>query len=258
MFVAKWEPGMVPAKPELSSAPIWLELRNVPLQFFHEEGLEHIAGLVGDPKFLHPSTANKTNLEVAKIFTLIDPRKPLPEAVNVQFDSGQVRRVLVLSLWMPPVCEHCKEIGHHVRRCSKAPITCKDCNSSAHSSTNCPRAKTSTSKRKYQRKKHATDPVNASLKINPIGSENASGLQGVMPPSDPPSKTSNQLVETAAASSSSKELLVGECSGVPIKTKFDDAPSYTAKGTTESDSEVEEDSSDILSSDPDEEASLGD
>lgn len=34
MFVAKWKPGVLPVKPELSSAPIWLELRDVPLQFF--------------------------------------------------------------------------------------------------------------------------------------------------------------------------------------------------------------------------------
>lgn len=95
MFVAKWEPGVIPAKPELTSAPIWLELRQVPFQFFNEDGLERIAGLVGDPKFLHPATANKTNLEVAKVFTIIDPRKPLPEAVNVQFDSGEISRVMV-------------------------------------------------------------------------------------------------------------------------------------------------------------------
>ncbi|RID69397.1 hypothetical protein BRARA_C01495 [Brassica rapa] len=78
MFVDKWEPGVIPTKPELTSAPIWLELRNVPFQFFNEDGLERIAGLVGDPKFLHPNTTNKTVLDVAKVFTIIDPRKPLP------------------------------------------------------------------------------------------------------------------------------------------------------------------------------------
>lgn len=85
MFVVDWEPGVTPDKPELTSAPIWLELRGVPLQFFNEEVLEHIAGLVGHPRLLHPSTANKTYLEVAKVLTLIEPRIPLPEAVNAQF-----------------------------------------------------------------------------------------------------------------------------------------------------------------------------
>lgn len=98
MSVAKWEPGIVPVKHELTFAPIWLGLRNVPLQFFNEDGLERISGLVGDPKVLHPATANKTNLEVAKVLTLIDPRKPLPEAVNMQFDSGEIKRIIVSSL----------------------------------------------------------------------------------------------------------------------------------------------------------------
>lgn len=141
MFVASWKPGLVPVKPELSSAPIWLELRNVPLQFFNEDGLERIASLVGDPKCLHPSTANKTNLEVAKVFTIIDPRKPLPEAVNVKFQTGEIRRVLVSSPWMPPICSYCRETGHNVKHCKSAPITCSACHSAKHSIVKCPRAK---------------------------------------------------------------------------------------------------------------------
>lgn len=141
MFVANWEPGVIPAKPELTSAPIWLELRNVPLQFFNDDGLERIASLVGDPKFLHPSTANKSNLEVAKVFTIIDPRKPLPEAVNVQFDNGEIQRILVSSPWMPPICSHCKGVGHSLKRCLTAPVTCKSCNSTSHLAEKCPRIK---------------------------------------------------------------------------------------------------------------------
>ncbi|RID44972.1 hypothetical protein BRARA_I01733 [Brassica rapa] len=140
MFVDRWEPGITPTKPELTSAPIWLELRNVPLQFFNEDGLERIAGLVGHPKFLHQTTANKTNLEVAKVFTVIDPRQPLPEAVNVQFDSGAISRVLVSSPWMPPVCGLCKDIGHATRRCPTAPKPCAVCKSTTHASAKCPEA----------------------------------------------------------------------------------------------------------------------
>ena len=139
MFVDKWEPGVIPVKPELTSAPIWLELRKVPFQFFNEDGLERIAGLVGHPEFLHPTTANKTNLEVAKVFTVIDPRKPLPEAVNVQFDSGEICRVLVSSPWMPPVCELCKEIGHISKRCPKTPKSCAFCKSPDHALPKCPK-----------------------------------------------------------------------------------------------------------------------
>ena len=158
MFVAKWEPGVTPIKPELTSAPIWLELRGVPFQFFNDDGLEHIASLVGNPKFLHPNTANKTNLEVAKVFTIIDPRKPLPEAVNVQFDSGDVRRIEVSSPWMPPVCAHCKEVGHSLRRCRAAPIKCKGCNSTVHSAEECPRGKPKQQSAAKQRRRRSKTP----------------------------------------------------------------------------------------------------
>ena len=141
MFVAKWEPGIVPTKPELTTALILLELRDVPLQFFNEEALEHIASQVGDPKFLHPQTANKTNLEVAKVFTIIDPRVPLPEAVNARFESGEIRRIRGSSPWMPLVCSFCKEIGQPLKRCKKAPITCKICKSTCHLQADCTRAK---------------------------------------------------------------------------------------------------------------------
>ena len=40
---------------------------------------------------------------------------------------------------MPPVCSHCKEIGHSVRRCKLAPITCTGCKSTSHSPATCPR-----------------------------------------------------------------------------------------------------------------------
>ncbi|KAG7530872.1 Reverse transcriptase zinc-binding domain [Arabidopsis thaliana x Arabidopsis arenosa] len=156
MFVAKWEPGLRPVKPELTSAPIWLELRNVPFQCFNDDGLEHIASLVGEPKFLHPATTSKTNLEVAKVFTIIDPRKPLPEAVNVQFQSGEIRRVEVSSPWMPPICAHCKEVGHSLRRCKAAPITCKACNSTQHSADACPRAKSQAEKKTPRRRRSKT------------------------------------------------------------------------------------------------------
>lgn len=46
MFVAKWEPGGVPTKPELTSAPIWLELGNVPFRSSMRKGLSILLALL--------------------------------------------------------------------------------------------------------------------------------------------------------------------------------------------------------------------
>lgn len=232
MFVAKWEPGIVPAKPELSAAPIWLELRKVPLQFFNEDGLERIAGLVGEPKFLHPTTANKTNLEVAKVFTIIDPRKPLPEAVNVQFDSGEISRVLVSSPWMPPICNHCKEIGHLSNRCKLAPITCVPCNSSSHGSHNCPKAKISEGKGRKTRRAKPKEKQWAVVDAKP---------------------QANAEQETTSKLGTKSDFATGECSKDPPRQNAITKPRGTL---SEASSGVEPDSSDVESSEEEEEGEI--
>ncbi|RID62876.1 hypothetical protein BRARA_E01918 [Brassica rapa] len=129
--------------PELVEAPVWLELRGVPPHFFNQESLEHVAGLVGDPLYLHPATANMTNLDVAKVFTVVNLTKPLPEAVNARFQSGEIVRVGVSCPWLPPNCSFCKETGHTIKRCPTAPITCISCKTTTHDTADCPRAKKS-------------------------------------------------------------------------------------------------------------------
>ncbi|XP_010426758.1 PREDICTED: uncharacterized protein LOC104711727 [Camelina sativa] len=191
MFVAKWQPRVTPQKPELSSAPVWLELRDVPFQFFHEEGFEFIAGQVGEPIRLHQSTKNMTNLEVAKVLTLIDPRKPLPEAVNVQFDSGEISRVLVSSPWMPPVCSFCKEVGHNLKCCKVAPILCTSCKSVCHSTAECPRAKAKKQEKVYRVKKpQASSPSRPESSTLPVTEPKKKGKEIQEPSAITPSQPS--------------------------------------------------------------------
>lgn len=139
MFVAKWSPGFTPEKPSLATVPVWLDFTGVPLQFFNRDALKEIAGLVGHPLYVHPATENLTNIEVAKVYTVIDPRKPLPEAVNAQFESGAITRILVSSPWLPSLCSHCRKVGHTISKCPSAPPKCKCCNSVKHALEACPR-----------------------------------------------------------------------------------------------------------------------
>lgn len=71
MFMASYSPGYTPAMPFLAEVSVWLEFKGVPPHFFSTEGLEYIASTLGDPKFCHPSMLNMTNLETAKVLTII-------------------------------------------------------------------------------------------------------------------------------------------------------------------------------------------
>lgn len=268
MFVDKWEPGVVPSKPELTSAPIWLELRNVPLQFFNEDGLERIAGLVGFPKYLHPMTANKTNLEVAKVFTVINPRKPLPEAVNVQFDSGQISRVLVSSPWMPPVCEICREIGHVSRRCPSVIKTCPRCNSDKHSLANCPQNKHGETNGKKTRRGRSkskqvwreVDPDLAKKSVSPaVPASHTESVTAthteLVTVSHTASVIANKLQSAKLMPAHESKLgtiqdtVIGESSGTPYYLRS--ARQRSASGNSRSSAEIQPDSSDVETSDSD-------
>lgn len=80
-------------------------------------------------------------MELAKVLTIVDPRKPLPETVNVQSETGDICRVLVSCSWLPPICDFCKEVGHSIGRCTSAPITRQPCNSTIHEVKNRPRVR---------------------------------------------------------------------------------------------------------------------
>lgn len=168
MYVAKWSPGVQQAKPELDMVPVWLEFTGVPLQFFNRDALQEIAGIVGHPVCLHPATENLTNIEVAKVYTVIDPRKPLPEFVNARFESGDTRRIAVTSPWLPSLCSFCKKFGHTISRCKDAPRTCLTCNSVRHDTSTCPRTNhvpQASGNRKDVNKRNGKAPIKSLLPI---------------------------------------------------------------------------------------------
>lgn len=222
-----------------------MELRKVPFQFFNEDGLERIAGLVGHPKFLHPTTANKTNLEVAKVFTIIDPRKPLPEAVNVQFDSGEISRVLVSSPWMPPVCGFCKEIGHCTKRCPTAPKSCATCKSSEHEAARCPQKQ----QQHTQGRKTRRGKSKEKQKWVEIAATVSVEAQTQLPPEASKSQSQVQIIQHSKLGTD-KDKVMGESSNTP---SFLQSVTPSRKGRSisshSSHSEVESDSSDVESSD---------
>ncbi|KAJ4889062.1 DUF4283 domain-containing protein [Raphanus sativus] len=248
MFVDRWEPGVVPVKPELTSAPIWLELRKVPFQFFNEDGLERIAGLVGDPRYLHPMTKNKTNLEVAKVWTIIDPRVPLPEAVNVQFESGEICRVLVSSPWMPPICETCKEVGHTAKRCpstQKASMFCSLCKSKNHLLHSCPQNSKNEPKGKKTRRSKSKDKQQWRVVEQKMVPE----IQSSAPvASDRPQDQSHTEIIQHSKLGTEKDQATGETSGTPSYLQFS-RPRSGSGGSKTSNSDIQPDSSDVETSD---------
>ncbi|XP_024016314.1 uncharacterized protein LOC112089788 [Eutrema salsugineum] len=123
----------------------------------------------GSSKVFASGNSKQIKSGVARVFTMIDPRKPLPEAVNIQFDSENIRRVLVSSPWMPSVCQHCKEVGHSLKHYKFAPIKCLKCKATAHDNESCPKLKPPGSKdpksRRGRAKSHDVNMENKNMSV---------------------------------------------------------------------------------------------
>ncbi|KAF8094294.1 hypothetical protein N665_0366s0013 [Sinapis alba] len=158
LFVAKWSLGVKPEKPSLATVPIWLDL-------------EEIAGLVGHPICLHPSMKNLSNIELACVYTVIDPRKPLPKAVNAQFESGEMVRIKVFHV----------HVGHTISCCPAAPPRCEVCHSIKHATADSTRTNANMDgSRMFSEKQHGKAHIPSQFHI--VGSVAANAKRPKNPP----------------------------------------------------------------------------
>ena len=78
VVMSKWSPFVEEDQPEEKSVPLWVHLKNVPMNMVSWKGLSLIASAVGVPTRLHPETAQCINLKMPKIFVNADLTKELP------------------------------------------------------------------------------------------------------------------------------------------------------------------------------------
>lgn len=184
MFHAsRWSEFSEDFTPSLKKIQLWAHLKGVPFDLIYDEGLSHIAGQIGEPKETDDWTLNLSSISTAHVKVEIDTSTPLPKVVEVGRSDGTFVNVEVEYPWVPPICAHCKEIGHIQRNClllpppapptnqsnsstsSKKPPaaglpTCYSCNSVGHLMRNCPKgAKGPNDWIKVSHKKNSTPPL---------------------------------------------------------------------------------------------------
>lgn len=118
VIMAKWSPLTEDIEQETHSIPLWVHLKNVPMDMFSWKGLSFVTSPVGVPERLHPETEQCLNLKVAKVFVKADLSKELPKSMNFTF-QGKKTLVEYTYPWLPPKCTHCGKWGHLVRACRR-------------------------------------------------------------------------------------------------------------------------------------------
>lgn len=116
MVVQKWKPDELKEKPEVTAIPLWVHLKNVPMNMYSWRGLSFITSAVGVPDRLHPETAACKNFKIAKIFVNADLTNELPSKINFTKD-GKTSPVEFSYPWLPPRCNACGKWGHLEKVC---------------------------------------------------------------------------------------------------------------------------------------------
>ena len=116
LIVTKWTPDELKEKPEVKSIPLWVYLKNVPMNMYSWQGISFIVSEAGFPVRLHPEMASCSNFKLAKIFVNADLTKELPRKINFTKD-GKSSLVEFIYPWLPTRCNTCGKWGHEENAC---------------------------------------------------------------------------------------------------------------------------------------------
>ncbi|KAG2310967.1 hypothetical protein Bca4012_025465 [Brassica carinata] len=116
LVVSKWSPMVEKTEQEQTSIPMWVFLKNVPMNMFSWDGLSFMTSPVGKPVRLHPETASCSRFDVAKIFVNVDLTKELPKSINFS-KNGKDFLVDFIYPWLPTRCKLCEKWGHSEKKC---------------------------------------------------------------------------------------------------------------------------------------------
>lgn len=113
-----WQPFFEPAFTRLSTAVIWIQLHNLPVEFWDGEALESISNLFGRLFKIDEVTSSLSRSKFARLCIEVDLAKPLKQRFWIGDDDHRVF-VVVLYERLPTFCYHCGLVGHGSNTCSR-------------------------------------------------------------------------------------------------------------------------------------------
>lgn len=118
LVINEWNPATAQAPPDLSTMPLWMDLKGVPAHLFSYQGLSFLSSSAGNFVKLHPNIERCLRLDVVRILVEVNLHKPLIDQICFPDESGNTVSVSVSYPWLPPHCALCSKWGHHTKDCS--------------------------------------------------------------------------------------------------------------------------------------------
>ncbi|CAN7139757.1 unnamed protein product [Brassica rapa subsp. narinosa] len=117
LFVSPWKSVNSLKVPEVSTIPVWVNLKNVPDCCYSRLCLSHVASGLGEPMQTHKPRLDPTCLGEAKVLVEVELDKPFPKQIALDDKQGNILLVDVEYTWIPSTCGRCGHLGHKEKRC---------------------------------------------------------------------------------------------------------------------------------------------
>ena len=114
------------ANEELSKIPVWVKLRNLPLELWNPQALGKNLSKIGSPIRTDRLTAFKGSISFARELVEVDASLDLIEEVCFKLPIGQTFIQKIEYKNRPSFCTRCKMIGHRLAKCKVVSIVKQD------------------------------------------------------------------------------------------------------------------------------------
>lgn len=114
LMVRAWSPEFDPLRDDIATTPVWVRLKNIPVNFYHRSILMGIAKGLGKPVRVDITTLNFERARFARICVEVNLAKPLKGTVLI---NGE--RYFVAYEGLSEICSKCGIYGHLVHGCPK-------------------------------------------------------------------------------------------------------------------------------------------
>ena len=127
IILKNWHVGLELTKEAQATIPIWVNIYNVPLEYWNPEGLGYIASAIGRPLHIHRMTASCRRLSFARMCIEVSVEFDLLKDLDIEYEDPVSGELTMITLkmeyqWSPIRCAKCRRFGHN---CVPTPISSK-------------------------------------------------------------------------------------------------------------------------------------
>ena len=87
IILRSWQPGLHLDKEAPSKVPIWVNIHNIPMEYWTPEGLSHIASIIGKPLHVDKLTAVGRRITYARVCIEVDASYELLKNLVIEVED---------------------------------------------------------------------------------------------------------------------------------------------------------------------------